>query len=246
MIKFFGKIRQKLLSENKIGKYLKYAIGEIVLVVIGILIAVQINNWNNHKQQVQREIIYLKEIFISLNSDLKNEIKPAIKSLENSVMLYSLLNLNFYESSNKISSDSLRVLITGVSINWHLLLKTVAFENIESIGIDLISNDKLRVKISEMYGFHYKYLIGSQEKYSTHFIEQWQPAWDEVTDNWDKGTIKTIGEMEAIRNNTKFQSKIGSSIWHTKRRIFFLKKAKPKIEQLIVEIEKEINRLKEL
>jgi len=49
MIKFFRKIRQNLLSEGKTGKYFKYAIGEIVLVVIGILIALQINNWNTNK-----------------------------------------------------------------------------------------------------------------------------------------------------------------------------------------------------
>ena len=51
MIKFFRKIRQKLLSENKFSKYLLYAIGEIILVVIGILIALQINNQNIYKQE---------------------------------------------------------------------------------------------------------------------------------------------------------------------------------------------------
>ncbi|MBT8306228.1 MAG: hypothetical protein KJN85_04770, partial [Maribacter sp.] len=50
MIKFFRKIRQQLLIENRTGKYLLYAIGEIVLVVIGILIALQINNWNEEKK----------------------------------------------------------------------------------------------------------------------------------------------------------------------------------------------------
>lgn len=49
MIKFFRKIRQKLLTENKFSKYLIYAIGEIILVVIGILIALQLNNWNTDK-----------------------------------------------------------------------------------------------------------------------------------------------------------------------------------------------------
>jgi len=49
MIKFFRKIRQKLLTENKFGRYLTYAIGEIILVVIGILIALAINNWNNER-----------------------------------------------------------------------------------------------------------------------------------------------------------------------------------------------------
>ena len=50
MIKFFRKIRQKMLTENKFGKYLMYAIGEIVLVVIGILIALQLNQWNENKK----------------------------------------------------------------------------------------------------------------------------------------------------------------------------------------------------
>ncbi len=50
MIKFFRKIRYKLMSENKTGRYFKYAIGEIILVVIGILIALQINNWNLDQQ----------------------------------------------------------------------------------------------------------------------------------------------------------------------------------------------------
>ena len=51
MIKFFRKIRQNLLSEGKIGKYFKYAIGEIILVVIGILIALQLNNYNETLNQ---------------------------------------------------------------------------------------------------------------------------------------------------------------------------------------------------
>jgi hypothetical protein len=55
MIKFFRKIRQNSLSEGKTGKYLKYAIGEIILVVIGILIALQLNNLNENKK-----IMYLK------------------------------------------------------------------------------------------------------------------------------------------------------------------------------------------
>tara|TARA_B100000795_G_C22750722_1_gene419308 strand:- start:690 stop:872 length:183 start_codon:yes stop_codon:yes gene_type:complete len=55
MIKFFIKIRQKLLTENNFGKYFIYAIGEIILVVIGILIAIQINNWNDSQKDSYRE-----------------------------------------------------------------------------------------------------------------------------------------------------------------------------------------------
>ena len=62
MIKFFRKIRQNLLMENKTGKYFKYAIGEIVLVVIGILIALQINNWNENRVSKNKEKMLLKEL----------------------------------------------------------------------------------------------------------------------------------------------------------------------------------------
>ncbi|NIK93620.1 hypothetical protein GZ212_15775 [Mangrovimonas sp. CR14] len=67
MIKFFRKIRQQLLSENKFSKYLIYAIGEIILVVIGILIALQINNSNEIRKSRKKEISYLQNIKEDLN-----------------------------------------------------------------------------------------------------------------------------------------------------------------------------------
>jgi hypothetical protein len=66
MIKFFRKIRQNLLSEGKTGKYIKYAIGEIILVVIGILIAIQLNDWRNdsiNTKQKQQVLLTLKTDF---------------------------------------------------------------------------------------------------------------------------------------------------------------------------------------
>jgi len=68
MIKFFRKIRQKLLSESKFSQYLIYAIGEIVLVVIGILIALQINNWNAEQKIEKEEIGILNNLLESLYS----------------------------------------------------------------------------------------------------------------------------------------------------------------------------------
>jgi type II secretory pathway pseudopilin PulG len=63
MINFFRKIREKLLTEGKTGKYLKYAIGEIVLVMIGILLAVQVNNWNEQrKDRMQRAEFLLASV----------------------------------------------------------------------------------------------------------------------------------------------------------------------------------------
>lgn len=71
MIKFFRKIRYDLMEKNKTGKYLKYAFGEIILVVIGILIALQINNFNNGRQEMKIEQSYL----LSLQSEYETNLE---------------------------------------------------------------------------------------------------------------------------------------------------------------------------
>ncbi|WP_229741447.1 DUF6090 family protein, partial [Planktosalinus lacus] len=70
MIKFFRKIRQNLLNEGKTTRYFKYAIGEIVLVVIGILIALQINNWNERENSISQAEKHLKTIKLNLQDDI--------------------------------------------------------------------------------------------------------------------------------------------------------------------------------
>ena len=79
MIKFFRKIRQKTLIENKFGKYLTYAIGEIILVVIGILIALQINNWNEQQNIQGNQEKYLR----FLKTEAINNLKQVINTKEN-------------------------------------------------------------------------------------------------------------------------------------------------------------------
>jgi len=82
MIKFFQKIRQNLLSEGKTGKYLKYALGEIILVVIGILIALQINNWNeNRKNRNLERVVLTNSAFphYSKNHPLPSDLGRQIK-----------------------------------------------------------------------------------------------------------------------------------------------------------------------
>lgn len=69
MIKFFRKIRQNMIKENRTSKYLLYAIGEIVLVVIGILIALSINNWNSSRKDTIKAQSYYK----SIKRDLVND-----------------------------------------------------------------------------------------------------------------------------------------------------------------------------
>ncbi|MDF0718210.1 DUF6090 family protein [Muricauda sp. 334s03] len=82
MIKFFRKIRQRLLNENRFSKYLLYAIGEIVLVVIGILIALQINNWNESRRSQEKMDNYFDKILVEMRQKsrvLKSHQEGALK-----------------------------------------------------------------------------------------------------------------------------------------------------------------------
>jgi len=98
MIKFFRKLRQQLLTENKISKYLLYAIGEIILVVIGILIALGVNNWNQETKDRRLGMDYLSRIhsdlvqdtlnfraIITNNNHVREEIKGGLVMLYNGI-----------------------------------------------------------------------------------------------------------------------------------------------------------------
>ena len=108
MIKFFRRIRQRLLSENKYSKYLKYAIGEIILVVIGILIALQINNWNLSRKQNNAEKEFLQGIKTDLKKD-KEYIDLVIQLQKPKIDVFDLLNSEIpeFNHENQIAVDSL-------------------------------------------------------------------------------------------------------------------------------------------
>ena len=87
MIKFFRHIRKDLMEKNNTGKYLKYAIGEIVLVVIGILIALSINNWN--QKQIDKKQI--RNIYIRIVQDFNNTASEIESDIKNMDIIYPLM-----------------------------------------------------------------------------------------------------------------------------------------------------------
>lgn len=114
MIKFFRKIRQNLLSEGRFKKYFKYALGEILLVVIGILIAVQINNLNVKFQNEEKEILYLTRLTTNLGYDqrLYNSIIKEDSILINKLNKAAENIVGFIETVENPNED-LKFLITG-------------------------------------------------------------------------------------------------------------------------------------
>jgi len=102
MIKIFRNIRKSLLNEGKTGKYFRYAIGEIILVVIGILIALQVNNWNNNINSRNEEKMAILEIYQSLKFEFEDVIPYQVnrsKILEQGITTF----LNLREEKVTIS-----------------------------------------------------------------------------------------------------------------------------------------------
>ncbi|WP_375324621.1 DUF6090 family protein [Flagellimonas sp. GZD32] len=147
-MKFFRKIRQNLLSDGKTGQYLKYAIGEIVLVVLGILIALQINNWNQNKQLEKEELDTLKSLHesIRINIDEFEQIRKAQIVRNN-----SLQEILFKKVSNQPLAYLDSLIITNVE-NHTFDPSTGIYNSIINSGkIELISNDSLKNRISKLY-----------------------------------------------------------------------------------------------
>jgi len=132
MIKIFRKIRQRLLTENKFSKYLIYAIGEIVLVVIGILIALQINNANENSKIENIKYNYYSQIVVDLDKEIEN-INRRIIDLDSNITS-SDKYLKYIETPNLETTQIFQELVK-VKIPWsYLSFNTNTIQTLESTG----------------------------------------------------------------------------------------------------------------
>lgn len=179
MIKFFRNIRQNLLHEGKTSKYLKYAIGEIVLLVIGILIALQINNWNEVQKSKELEISYLENLKEDVKLDSlyfeRGWFTNAGKKIE------GLTKAKKYYLDGIVPPDTISFIndiayggiygIGGINPNSRTYKELVSTGN-----ISLISNQDIREKIVGYYlntDFLSSYASNLQSGYP-HFINSYK------------------------------------------------------------------------
>ncbi|MGB5420134.1 DUF6090 family protein [Algibacter sp.] len=161
MIKFFRNIRKKLLKEGKTTKYFKYAIGEIILVVIGILIALQLNTWKEENNTKKLETKIIKELQSNLKLDLK-EIQHDIEFMDDINMACS--NITNYLKKNEIASDSFFKIASILRVTPHFDPNTSGYGLLQSKGVEVISNDSLRNAISLLYERSYPYYKRYEEE----------------------------------------------------------------------------------
>ena len=165
MLRFLRQVRQRLLTENRVSKYLLYALGEIVLIVLGILIALFLNNINADKQARKTEIELLKELQSNLSSNI--QILERTLKTEYEYLHYNEMILEYLDH-RKPYDEGLDPAF-GVYF-WTVTTNPVmgGYEFLKSKGIDLISSDSLRKKISFIFDNEFSILKNENEVWSNN------------------------------------------------------------------------------
>jgi len=148
MFTFLRKIRKSLIDSGSKRKYLLYALGEIALVVIGILIALQINNWNEKSKTDQYELRLLQGLSNSIQNYLHDWNYILSQNHEGDSIYYVIVN--FLENSLPYSKSLNRDFHKALR-GWYHELNITAFETIKGYGLNFIESQKTVDHISDMY-----------------------------------------------------------------------------------------------
>lgn len=224
MLRFFSKIRKALLADRGMRKYTLYAIGEIVLVVAGILIALQINNWNEERKQAILGQELLMELMLEMQQDISS-LEWSIGTLEWAIEKQEAILLN--ENIRSLSLDSIADIFTKGNVD--IQSDQITLAKIKSAGITrLTSNDSLNQKITKY--FDRSVLLANRriEWYQKYFDQDWRlliyeqnafdyyhniefPAFDQVSDEEQKEALiayinQPRTKMTIKRSNTLMRS----------------------------------------
>lgn len=152
MINFFRRIRQKLLKEHKLGQYLTYAIGEILLVVIGILIALSINNWNQKNIDRKAELYYLDQMKSDLVTDSLFLTEVATNLESRLPIIQEFLKVLYEEDDQEAFNLGVKEYIDNVLVAVFFVTNSTTFNEMESSGkLGIIRDKELRKHIISAY-----------------------------------------------------------------------------------------------
>ncbi|SFO03592.1 hypothetical protein SAMN04488519_103178 [Algoriphagus ornithinivorans] len=176
MISFFRKIRQKLLQENRITRYLIYALGEIILVTIGILIALQINTWNTNRLERIQEQTVLKQLKEEFESNLEQiDLKIALRD---NIISSATEVLQYIDSKTEVSKDTL----------FQKMSPIVMAPTFDPIQNDILQSEKIQLIRNEQL----RRVLANWPTYVTELKEQ-EEEWVKLYNNFTSPYLIEIG-----------------------------------------------------
>ncbi len=211
MISFFRKLRQKLLKENRVTRYLIYALGEILLVVIGILIALWVNNLNQEALNDARE----EKILLGLKAEFETAAIELQTDLDGRNRHYKatsrLLDFHTGQKELKIPQDSIQPILTSfISTRFYSTGHPVLEDLSSSGGLELIKSEKVRQSLAAYLQERNRYTV-VEERESEFVYDQLIPVVSEFLDysKVEKG-LTSSEELESTFRNEKGNKRYGS------------------------------------
>jgi len=234
MLKFFRKIRQNLLKENHFSKYLLYAIGEILLVVIGILIAVQINNWNEQRQDAHRAQAILKGLKNDMLQD-KADLDFLQERYQERLAYFKKVDPSFeFDLQGETIDDTTRIfdyLVFRLKASFRA--KTSTYDAMVAEGhTRLITNKKLFSQIQRIYKRYIPAHLGLFENLRTRQREV-AFKWSHVKRYKPYKYIREVKDEHLIADLNYYHDGLA---FYYDRLIFF----ETQLDEVIVAIEQEL------
>ena len=169
MLKLLKQIRRKLLDEGNLKRYLIYASGEILLVMIGILLALQVNNWNEGRKDGLKEIEYLKE----LETNLDKNIESLQKSINfQNFTIHGIDQIISHLQNPSINSSSTDSLLSFYKYStWYeqISISSSAYESLKNNGFEIIRDKDIKNKIIELFEVIYSTQVNASNAVSPVF-----------------------------------------------------------------------------
>ena len=242
MIQFFRRIRQKLLTENRFSKYLLYAIGEIILVMIGILLALQVNNWNEERKSRKHETKLLKELLAEINFSIKEV---------DTVAYFNLKSQKYLEIIEEHLDNDLpytKVLDTafGQLDTWHMpYVPFSAYESLKGSGIESLTNDSIKQGITYLYEFGMKYLLEDNGQWEWSYNQNTTQRFmtKHMRRNKENRDLAYPVNFMALKQDQEFRNFISVLIALRDSHIYALKDMSRLMKELVPELEAELKNM---
>lgn len=175
MIRFFRKIRQKLVAESQFSKYLIYALGEIILVVLGILIALQVNNWNIADKEEEQEINYLNSVLKECETNKKN-LQLGAKFCERILSSINYINKSMESDLEDINMDSLNTCLGNTMLFVTTTYIQDTYKEMQSSGaLSLISSDSIKDQMTRINSFYEQFRRIEDDSWHLHYSLVYAP-----------------------------------------------------------------------
>ena len=238
MINLLRRVRQKLIGKNKQTIYLFYAAGEVILVVLGILIALQINNWNENRNLRKLEnvlLVDIKDNLIATRTNLTSNISY------NKITLYNYEKILSHIKENLPYSNSLDSAFSYIGYWSEPNFTYTAYETIKSKGLDIIQNDSLKLLITKMYEQNFPFLIDE-------FKGEWELHQSLVLPyifhniQYINSDIARPNNYNDLKTSDEFRNLMGLKMTTRKYTIQFAEMAQEKVDSLIFMIDGELSK----